>query len=103
MFRVCFFLVPILISAEPSILWFEEHSGSGEESIGHYILTCEDGGYLQVGETYDYSTSSSKVLIVKTDSNGQILWYREIFDGNHNLGNSAIAVSYTHLTLPTKA
>ncbi len=97
MFRVCFFLVPILISAEPSILWFEEYSGSGEESIGHYILTCEDGGYLQVGETYDYSTSSSKVLIVKTDSNGQILWYREIFDGNHNLGNSAIELQDGYL------
>ena len=24
----------------------------GEESMGHFIIECEDGGFLQVGETY---------------------------------------------------
>ena len=70
--RILPFLFPILLTAEPGILWFEEYSGSGEESIGHFILSCEDGGYLQVGETYDYTTPSSKVLIVKTNSVGQM-------------------------------
>ena len=39
------FTFPILLFSEPNILWFEEFSGSGEESIGHYILTCEDNGF----------------------------------------------------------
>ena len=97
MFKIFSFFSPILLIADPGILWFEEYSGSGEESIGHFILSCEDGGYLQVGETYDYATPSSKVLIVKTNSAGQILWHREIFDGNHNLGNSAIEMDDGYL------
>ena len=63
MFRLFTFILPILLLAESDILWFEEFSGSGEESIGHYILTCEDNGFLQVGETYDYLNLSSKILI----------------------------------------
>ena len=31
--------------------WFVSHGGSGEESHGHFILACDDGGFLQVGET----------------------------------------------------
>ena len=54
-----------------TILWFKEFSGSGEESIGHFVLTCEDNGFLQVGETYDYSNLSSKIFIVKINANGQ--------------------------------
>ena len=91
------FTFPILLFSEPNILWFEEFSGSGEESIGHYILTCEDNGFLQVGETYDYSNLSSKILIVKINANGQLLWSREIHIGGHNLGNSAIELSDGYL------
>ena len=62
MFKLFLFTFPIFLFSEPNILWFEEFNGSGEESIGHYILTCEDNGFLQVGETYDYSNSSFENL-----------------------------------------
>ena len=43
-----------------------------------FILSCEDGGFLQVGETFDFSGGiSAKMYIVKTNSNGQLLWERE--------------------------
>tara|TARA_B100000886_G_scaffold73659_1_gene47396 strand:+ start:455 stop:1939 length:1485 start_codon:yes stop_codon:yes gene_type:complete len=97
MLRLFFITFPILLFSESNILWFEEFSGSGEESIGHYILTCEDNGFLQVGETYDYSNLSSKILIVKMDASGHLLWNREIHVGEHNLGNSAIELSDGYL------
>ena len=90
MLRLFLLVSPIFLFSEPNILWFKEFSGSGEESIGHYVLTCEDNGFLQVGETYDYSSFSSKILIVKINAGGQLLWSREIYIGEHNLGNSAI-------------
>lgn len=97
MFRLFILTFPIVLLADSDILWFEEFSGSGEESIGHYILACEDSGFLQIGESYDYSNMSSKILIVKISSNGQLIWSREIYIGEHNLGNSAIELNDGYL------
>ena len=79
-------------SNAPDKDWFTSHGGTGEESHGHFILTCQDGGYLQVGET-GFIPNSAKILVVKTDQNGVLLWKKE-FTGatGHNLGNSAYEV-----------
>ena len=97
MLRFYLFILPVILLSEPNVLWFEEFSGSGEESIGHFILTCDDNGFLQVGETYDYTNLSSKILVVKINASGQLLWSREIFSGEHNLGNSAIELGDGYL------
>ncbi|MBL6660679.1 MAG: hypothetical protein ISP70_04210 [Crocinitomicaceae bacterium] len=69
--------------------WFTSYGGSGEESHGHFILTCEDGGFLQVGET-GFVPNSAKIFVVKTDQNGVLLWKKEFSGGTgHNIGNSA--------------
>lgn len=69
--------------------WFTSYGGSGEESHGHFILTCEDGGFLQVGET-GFVPNSAKIFVVKTDQNGVLLWEKEFSGGTgHNVGNSA--------------
>lgn len=83
------------IFSEPNIDWYTSHNGTGEESHGHYILTCNDGGYLQIGET-DF-LPNSKIYVVKTNYNGQLLWERELNTGNHNLGNSAIELEDGYL------
>ncbi|MDG1349620.1 MAG: hypothetical protein P8P80_00855 [Crocinitomicaceae bacterium] len=65
------------------------YGGSGEEAHGHFILTCSDGGYLQVGET-GFIPNSAKVLVVKIDQGGALQWSKEFSSGSgHNLGNSA--------------
>ena len=89
---LCF---PAIIIANPSIEWFEQYNGSSEESHGHYILTCDDGGFLQIGESN--FLPNSKIFIVKTNSNGMIVWSREISVGGHNLGNSAIELDDGYL------
>ena len=73
----------------PQKSWMQEISGSEEESHGHYILTCSDGGFLQIGET-GFIPHSAKILAVKTDDSGQLVWKKEFGMSGHNLGNSVI-------------
>ena len=87
--------VSIFLYGNPEIDWFVQHNGSSEESHGHYIMTCQDGGFLQIGESN--FLPNSKIYIVKTDSNGQMNWSREIYNGGHNLGNSAIELEDGYL------
>ena len=87
--KILFILyINLLLFATPNIEWFQGYNGSAEESHGHYILTCQDGGFLQIGESN--FLPNSKIYIVKTDSDGDFLWSREINIGGHNLGNSVI-------------
>ena len=76
----------------PELEWHTEASGSGEEAHGHFIMTCSDGGYLQIGET-GFIPDSAKVLVVKTNNLGSVVWQKEFSSGGHNLGNSAIEAS----------
>ena len=64
-------------------------NGSEEESHGHYILSCSDGGYLQIGET-GIIPNTTKIFIVKTNHSGQLIWKKEFGNNGINLGNSAI-------------
>ena len=73
----------------PIIEWETQVSGSEEESHGHFILTCSDEGYLQVGETGVFP-STAKILVVKTDNLGELVWKKEFGTSGNNLGNSAI-------------
>ena len=90
-------------SANDSNTWFkfEKQSGSQEESHGHFILVCEDGGFLQIGETGIVGRATANILVVKTDSEGVVEWKKEFGEEfgskNRNMGNSAIEVSDGYL------
>ena len=64
------------------------YGGSGEEAHGHFILTCSDGGYLQVGELVSYRIPqkywwSRPIQVVFSSGQGNSQ------GTGHNLGNSA--------------
>lgn len=80
----------------PAVEWFTSHGGSREESHGHYIMQCEDGGFLQVGET-GFVGSNARILVVKTNVTGTLEWKKEIGTGNRNMGNSALEVEDGYL------
>lgn len=87
---------PPALSNAPNASFFTAYGGSGEESHGHYILNCFDGGYLQVGET-GFIPQSAKLLVIKTDALGQLLWKKEFAAKGHNLGNAALEVNDGYL------
>lgn len=74
--------------AQPAQQWYTAHNGTAEESHGHFIMSCSDGGFLQIGET-GFIPNSAKLLVVKTDANGSLLWKKEFGSRGHNLGNAA--------------
>lgn len=76
----------------PNLTWKIEVNGSENESHGHFILSTSDGGFLQVGET-GFLPNSAKILVVKTDQNGNLLWKKEFGTAGNNLGNSAVEVA----------
>ena len=81
----------------PAKEWFTAYNGdSSEESHGHYIMTCEDGGFLQVGES-GFIPDGAKLMVVKTDSSGSEVWKKEFGTTGHNLGNSCLEVSDGYL------
>ena len=80
----------------PAAEWFASYNGSREESHGHYILECEDGGFLQIGET-GFVGANARILVVKTDATGERLWQKEFGSGSRNMGNSALEVEDGYL------
>ena len=80
----------------PDAEWFTSHNGTYEESHGHYILECGDGGFLQIGEA-GYVGSNAKIFVVKTDSTGGLLWKKQFGSGGRNMGNSALEVEDGYL------
>ena len=78
--------------SQPGKVWIKTVEGSQEESHGHFILACSDGGFLQIGET-GFIPNSAKILVAKVDQNGELVWKKEFGNVGHNLGNSAIEIA----------
>ena len=80
---------PLVTDKNWQNVWFTAIKGTGEEAHGHHLLATNDGGFLQIGET-GKSRTSARILAVKVDANGSLLWSKEIGKKGHNLGNSSI-------------
>lgn len=81
-----------LIGNGPDLEWIKSVEGSEEEAHAHFIFTTNDNGYIQVGETGFLDNNTAKVLVAKTNSDGELIWKKEFGVSGHNLGNSVIEV-----------
>ena len=79
------------IFTKPEILWTTGVVGRGEESHGHFLLSCSDGGFLQIGETGSLP-DDAQIFVAKIRANGTIVWKDEYSSPGHNLGNGAMEV-----------
>ena len=64
-------------STKPEILCKTTATGSGEESHGHFLLSCSDGGFLQIVETGSLPTNA-RIFVVKVSQDGAIQWKKRI-------------------------
>ncbi len=78
-------------SNKPEILWTNTTIGNDEESHGHFLLQCSDGGFLQIGKTGSLPINA-RIFVVKVAPDGVTQWEKEYPSAGHNLGNSAIEV-----------
>lgn len=76
---------------KPEILWTTTAEGRGEESHGHFLISCSDGGFLQIGETGSLP-DDAQIFVAKVSADGTITWKGEYSSPGHNLGNGAMEV-----------
>ena len=76
---------------KPEIFWTTTVEGRGEESHGHFLLSCSDGGFLQIGET-GRLPDDAQIFVAKVRADGTIAWKGEYSSPGHHLGNGAMEV-----------
>jgi len=59
----------------PGIFWNKTYGGDDRES-GKSLIQCSDGGFAFLGYTWSYGAGSYDAYLVKTDSDGNMMWNR---------------------------
>ena len=73
-------------------LWSKTYGGNKSESANGVINTL-DGGYAIIGTTKSFGTNFDDIYVIKTDSNGNLQWSRDIADSPTDFidyGNSIV-------------
>ena len=74
----------------PKLDWHRSYNGTGEESHPHYVIETTDLGFLMVGETGFVQDRTARIFLVKTDSEGKLVWQKEFGKRGYNLGNCVV-------------
>ena len=85
--------VPILLTiliasnafAPPGILWTQTYGG-GFSDKAYCIQPTSDGGYIVTGMSASYGNAYGAVFLLKTNSDGQALWYQTFGSYYYNCG-----------------
>jgi len=82
-------LVSAGASAEPVIEWEKTFGGAGTGTdCAFSVQQTTDGGYIAAGVTWSFATGEYDVYLIKTDSNGDLVW-QKIFGGrDHDYAES---------------
>ena len=79
-------------SANGDVLWARTYGG-GERDEAHWVEPTPDGGYVLTGHTESYGAGARDIYIVKTDSNGRIVWTRTLGTQEAEVGYSVRATA----------
>jgi photosystem II stability/assembly factor-like uncharacterized protein len=67
--------------------WIKEFGGNGNQ-CGYSVQQTSDGGFVIAGTTNSYGGGGNDVYLIRTDGNGNELWYRAFGGTNDDFGNS---------------
>jgi len=70
-------------------IWTRTYGGSYTDK-GYCVSQTTDGGYIIVGETDSYGSGLLDVYVIKTDSEGNLLW-SQTYGGSNNDGGRSIS------------
>jgi hypothetical protein len=70
-----------------AVAWIKTFGGSGRDE-GHSVQPTLDGGYIIVGRTSSYGTGTDDVYLIKTDANGNQIWYKTFGGSDWDCGYS---------------
>ncbi|TFG05071.1 hypothetical protein EU538_11710 [Candidatus Thorarchaeota archaeon] len=54
-------------------IWSQRYGGADIDE-GHDVVQCADGGFCIVGETWSFGAGYADMYVVRTDSEGNLLW-----------------------------
>ena len=82
-----------LVKTDPggNELWAKTFGGAGADA-GNSVTQTSDGGYIVIGNT-DSGAGAKDVFLVKTGSNGDMLWSRTFGGSAADDGNSVVETS----------
>jgi hypothetical protein len=70
------------VNSDGAVAWNKHYGGEGNES-GFNVIGTLDGGYAVVGATTSYGAGQEDMWLIKTDSEGNMLWnqtYGGVYD-----------------------
>ncbi|MBI3502251.1 MAG: T9SS type A sorting domain-containing protein [Bacteroidetes bacterium] len=83
----------VKIDPQGNILWSKTYGGTGND-IPYYLYTCTDGGFIMTGSKDICGTGGCKdMYLVRTDSDGNLLWSTTIGGTGDELGWYVIQTS----------
>lgn len=79
-----------LDKATSTQLWIKTYGGAGNEyqPFVHGVASTTDGGYIITGVTGPIDSGPEDALLIKTDSNGTVLWNKTYGGPNYDEGYS---------------
>ena len=95
-----------LIKCDPegNIIWQRTAEGSANESVEFLDISAEtETEQVIVYGNFEPVSGRQSAMLSKYTKDGSLLWRRTIETDANPSGSGLTAVSYTHLTLPTKA
>jgi fructan beta-fructosidase len=68
----------------PALEWYKGYGTDGGDHA-HFVMQTSDGGYIMTGESR--SRNQQRILVVKTDSDGDKQWQKSLGGSGEDLGN----------------
>ena len=76
--------------------WAKTYGGNEAEGA-RFIGPCPDGGYIITGYTFSQGTGDADLLVVKTDSQGEMEWSRTHGGAGTEYGNASLCLTDGYL------
>jgi len=68
-----------------NVIWTQTHGGINYD-IGRCVKNTADRGFIIVGSTYSFGAGFRDIYLVKTDSLGDLLWFKTYGGGDYDWG-----------------
>lgn len=73
--------------ASGNVLWTKAYGGSAHESIS-YVTQLADHSYVFCGETFSYGVGNGDAFLAKSDSTGNLLWFKTYGKSSYDIAYS---------------
>lgn len=80
------------ITTSGSLLWAKMYGGTLGESP-YYVSSCTDGGYILCGSTNSFGAGGNDVYLVRTDSDGNLMWSKTVGGSASDIGWFVVQMS----------